>query len=151
MEFWRRREDVGVDGLDLDLVGPFKQAQQKLEGSKYITGSMVIPMLEEIRDNLRSARMHYSAEQSPLGSVVVDAVIEAFNVRFGDGTEICVLKEGPARLHARAGGGDLSRRAKCALSTWYPAYAAAAGMGSGPKLARRPRPQGARGEVGSSP
>ena len=58
---------------------------------------MVIPMLEEIRENLRSARMHYSAEQSPLGSAVVDAVIEAFNVRFGDGTEICVLKEGPAR------------------------------------------------------
>ena len=41
--------------------------------------------------------MHYSSEQSPLGSAVVDAVIEAFNVRFGDGTEICVLKEGPAR------------------------------------------------------
>jgi len=80
-----------------DVVGPFKQAQQKLEGSKYITGSMVIPMLEEIRENLRSARMHYSVEQSPLGSAVVDAVIEAFNVRFGDGTEICVLKEGPAR------------------------------------------------------
>ena len=62
---------------------------------------MVIPILEEIRENLHITRMHNSSEQSPLGcklgSAVVDTVIEAFNVRFGDGTEICVLKEGPGR------------------------------------------------------
>ena len=65
-----------------------------------------------------------------------------------------VLKEGPARQprgHTQERGGDLSRRAQCALSTWYPAYAAAAGMVSGANHARRPRPQGARGEAGSSP
>ena len=74
----------------------FKLAQEKLEGEKYITGSLVVPTIEGIRNDLYMTRLSF--HDSPKGLVVMDAVIAGFEMRFGDGKNVCeVDQEGPSR------------------------------------------------------
>ena len=54
---------------------------------------MAIPIVEELRESLRSTRMHYSTINAPCGVKILEDIIEGFNKRFGDGTHITELRE----------------------------------------------------------
>jgi hypothetical protein len=80
-----------------EMLEPFKIAQEKLEGSQYVTSSLVIPVVEEIRCKLQSTLEHYDSDEAPTSVTLLQRVITGFNLRFGDGSHICELKEGPKR------------------------------------------------------
>jgi len=52
---------------------------------------MVIPIIEELRESLRSTRVHYTTIDAPCGVKILKDIIEGFDKRFGDGThtELC--------------------------------------------------------------
>jgi len=55
---------------------------------------MVIPIIEELRESLRSTRVHYTTIGAPRGVKILEDIIEGFDKRFGDGTHITELREG---------------------------------------------------------
>jgi len=55
---------------------------------------MVIPIIEELRESLRSTRVHCTTIHAPRGVKILEGIIEGFNKRFGDGTHITELREG---------------------------------------------------------
>ena len=55
---------------------------------------MVIPIIEELRESLRSTRVHYTTIDAPCGVKILEDIIECFNNRFGDATHITELREG---------------------------------------------------------
>ena len=57
---------------------------------------MVIPMIEELGESLRSIRVHYTTIDAPRGVKILEDIIEGFNKRFGDGTHT-ELREGHGR------------------------------------------------------
>jgi len=68
-----------------------------LEGQKYLTSSMAIPIIEELRESLRSTRMHYTTINAPRGVEILEDIIEGFNKCFGDSAHITELREGHCR------------------------------------------------------
>ncbi len=42
--------------MGVDVLKPFMMTQVQLEGEKYVTGSLTIPMIEELRVGLQAAR-----------------------------------------------------------------------------------------------
>ena len=58
---------------------------------------MVIPIIEELRESLRSTRVHYTTIGAPRGVKILEDIIEGFDKRFGDGTHITELREGHGR------------------------------------------------------
>ena len=54
---------------------------------------MVIPIIKELRESLRSTRGHYTTIDALRGVKILEDIIESFNKRFGDGTHITVLLE----------------------------------------------------------
>ena len=68
-----------------------------IEGQKYLTSSMAIPIIEELRESLRSTRMHYTTIDAPCGVKILEDIIEGFDKRFGDGTHITEFREGHDR------------------------------------------------------
>jgi len=69
------------------------KAQLNIEGQKYLTSSMAIPIIEEHRESLRSTRMHYTTINAPRGVKILEDIIEGFDKRFGDGTHITEFRE----------------------------------------------------------
>jgi len=55
---------------------------------------MVIPIIKELRESLRSTRVHCTTIDAPCGVKILEDIIEGFNKRFGDGTHITELREG---------------------------------------------------------
>ena len=49
---------------------------------------MAITIIEELRESLRSTRMHYTTIDAPRGVEILEDIIEGFDKRFGDGTHI---------------------------------------------------------------
>jgi len=74
----------------------FKLAQETMEGELYITGSRVVAILEKIRADLILTRLEWA--DSEKGTRVSTSVIEGFETRFGDGSNVCEVDwEGPSR------------------------------------------------------
>ena len=70
-----------------EIVMAFKLAQETLEGELYITGSRVVATLEKIRADLILTRLEWA--DSEKGTRVLTSVIEGFETRFGDGSNVC--------------------------------------------------------------
>jgi len=58
---------------------------------------MVIPVIEELRESLRSTRVYYTTIDAPRGVKILEDMIEGFDKRLGDGTHITELCEGHGR------------------------------------------------------
>ena len=58
---------------------------------------MAIPIIEELRESLCSARMHYTTINAPRGVKILEDIIEGFDKCFGDGTHITEFREGHGR------------------------------------------------------
>jgi len=58
---------------------------------------MVILIIEELRESLRSTRVNYTTIDAPRGVKILEDIIEGFDKRFGDGTHITELREGHSR------------------------------------------------------
>ena len=63
-------------------------AQRLLEGEKYVTCSLVITMIEEIRESFKVTLANFNTLQAPRGVKVLETVIVEFNKRFGDGINV---------------------------------------------------------------
>ena len=48
---------------------------------KYLTSSMVIPIIEELCESLRSTRIHYTTIDAPRGVKILKDIIEGFDKR----------------------------------------------------------------------
>ena len=72
-------------------------AQRFLEGEKYVTCSLVIVMIEEIRESFKATLANFNTLQAPRGVKVLETVIIEFNKRFGDGINVTEFREGPGR------------------------------------------------------
>lgn len=90
------------------ILQPFMQAQKDLEGSKYVTGSMTIPKIAELRDGLEAAIVDLrnvaqtglkDTTKEAMQAVLPDAeaLWEDFKNRWGDGSSILEYKEGRRR------------------------------------------------------
>ena len=90
------------------LLEPFMEAQKKLEGADYVTGSLTIPTIGDLRvglraaiDNLRNVDGGYIAPVVREAMAVVlpdaEALWKDFVNRWGDGTATLKYKEGPRR------------------------------------------------------
>jgi len=79
-----------------EIVMVFKLAQETLEGEVYITGSRVVAILEKIRTDLILTRLEWA--DSEKGTRVLTSVIEEFETRFSDGSNVCEVDcEDPSR------------------------------------------------------
>ena len=81
----------------LEICVAFKVVQKTLEGEKYVTCSLVIPMMEEIRESLRSSRASFVENEAPRGVRLMDDLKVEFDKRFGDGTHVTNFREGPCQ------------------------------------------------------
>jgi uncharacterized protein YhfF len=72
-------------------------AQRLLEGEKYVTCSLVIAMIEEIRESFKATLANFNILQAPRGVKVLETVIVEINKRFGDGINVTEFREGPGR------------------------------------------------------
>jgi len=72
-------------------------AQRLLEGEKYVTCSLLIVMIEEIRESFKATLANCNTLQAPCGVKVLETVIIKFNKRFGDGIKVTKFREGPGR------------------------------------------------------
>jgi len=74
----------------------FKLAQETLESELYITGSCAVAILEKIRTDLILTRLEWA--DSEKATRVLTSVIESFETRFGNGSNVCEVDcEGPSR------------------------------------------------------
>ena len=48
--------DWWVSEVGVDVLKPFMMTQVQLEGEKYVTGSLTIPMVDQLRVRLQEAR-----------------------------------------------------------------------------------------------
>jgi hypothetical protein len=90
---------VGVTGGE-EVLRPLMLAMVELEGQKYVTGSLVIPMVEAIRKGLKEATQCLKELSQSIGEQVLEngkdfnmesilgAMIEDFESRWGDGLDI---------------------------------------------------------------
>ena len=58
---------------------------------------MVIPIIEELRESLRSTRVHFTTIDAPRGVKILEDIIAGFDKRFGNGSHITELREGHDR------------------------------------------------------
>eukprot|EP00752_Nemacystus_decipiens_P015390 g13723.t1 len=90
------------------ILRPFMQAQKDLEGAKYVTGSMTVPKIGELRDGLEAAIADLKATdqlgirastKEAMEAVLPDAeaLWEDFLNRWGDGSNILEYREGKRR------------------------------------------------------
>ena len=93
--------DRWVLEVGVDVVKPFMMTQVQLEGEKYVTGSLTIPMIEQLRVGLQTARDRLQEFETAVGDVapfsmgeILDGMIEDFNNRWGDGSDLLVFKYG---------------------------------------------------------
>ena len=69
----------------------------KIENLEHGTSSMVIPIIEELRESLRSTRVHFTTIDAPRGVKILEDIIAGFDKRFGNGSHITELREGHGR------------------------------------------------------
>jgi len=62
-----------------------------------VTCSLVIAMIEEIRESFKATLANFNTLQAPRGVKVLESVIVEFNKRFGDGMSVTEFREGPGR------------------------------------------------------
>jgi hypothetical protein len=85
------------------MLTPCMLAQENLEGSKYVTGSLVIPFIHDVRKALNKVvqeSFDYEKGQTGEDEVIESgarAMMDIFENKWGDGTEICTYQEGPKR------------------------------------------------------
>ena len=72
-------------------------SQCLLEGEKYVTCSLVIAMIQEIRESFKATLANFNTLQAPRGVKVLETVIIKFNERFRDGINVIEFREGPTR------------------------------------------------------
>ena len=73
----------------------FKVVQETLEVELYITGTCVVAILEKSRTDLILTRLEWADLEK--GTRVLTSVIEGFETRFGDGSNVCEVDcEGPS-------------------------------------------------------
>ena len=70
-----------------EIVVAFKLAQETLEDEFYSTGSRIVAILEKIRAVFILTRLEWA--DSEKGTRVLTTVIEGFETRFGDGSNVC--------------------------------------------------------------
>ena len=80
-----------------EQAGALYVAQLLLEGEILVTSSRVIPMIEEIHENFKSTLTNFNTVGALRGVKVLETVTIEFNKRFGDGTNITEVREGPGR------------------------------------------------------
>ena len=113
-------EDWRVLELILPVLEPFMEAQTVLEGHKYVTGSLVIPTVHDLRQGLKGAirevqgmpcasegedddelGVMLAADDNELAVSAVrkcaEPLLEDFNERWGDGKTNLVYEEGKRR------------------------------------------------------
>lgn len=100
-------EHWAVLEMILPILEPFMHTQTLLEGRKYVTGSLVVPFIHDLRDNLESAMLDLEiappsndADVNKARAAVmpcVKALHKDFINRWGDGSDILTYKEGPRR------------------------------------------------------
>jgi len=74
----------------------FKLVQQTLEGEFYIMDSRVVAILQKIRADLILTCLEWA--DSEKGTCLLTSVIEGFETRSGDGSNVCEVDcEGPSR------------------------------------------------------
>jgi hypothetical protein len=87
------------------LLEPFMMVQELLEGERYVTISLVIPLIFALREKLKDVVETYRdiCESRPDDDVATRVLptatkmLQVFNEKFGDGTRICSYDEGPRR------------------------------------------------------
>ncbi|CAM9499597.1 unnamed protein product, partial [Sphacelaria rigidula] len=110
-------EDWRVLELIHPVLEPFMVAQGTLEDHKYVTGSLVIPTVHDLREGLQEAirevsgmRCVFGEDNDERGAILDDddravsavrncakALLNDFNERWGDGTTNLVCKKGKRR------------------------------------------------------
>jgi hypothetical protein len=58
---------------------------------------MAIPIIEELRESLRSDCIHYTTVNDPRGVKILEDIIEGFNKCFDYGTHITEFRDGHGR------------------------------------------------------
>ena len=98
--------DWWVIEVGQEVLRPFQVAQVMLEGEKYVTGSLVIPMVEELREGLSNAQERVQSISAAIGEqkmedgtdfnmgAILDAMVEDFEERWGDGSNLLEFKYG---------------------------------------------------------
>ncbi|CAM9932863.1 unnamed protein product, partial [Scytosiphon promiscuus] len=99
--------DWAVLEMILPVLEPFMDTQLQLEGRKYVTGSLVVPYIHQLRNNLEGVMLDLETEPASDDAVVnnaraavepcVKALHKDFINRWGDGSEILTYKEGTRR------------------------------------------------------
>lgn len=99
--------DWAVLEMILPVLEPFMHCQLLLEGRKYVTGSLVVPFIHDLRTNLEEAM--FDLETAPASDdddvtkaraavmPCVRALHKDFINRWGDGSKILTYTEGPRR------------------------------------------------------
>jgi hypothetical protein len=83
------------------LLRPFTAYQKFLEGEKYVTGSLVIPAIYDLRQGLHDVIDNYlDIPEDKTLEGVGEEMLSVLNAKWGDGTDICTYKEGPRRQRA---------------------------------------------------
>ena len=87
------------------VLEPFMMVQELLEGEKYVTISLIIPLIYDLRNKLKRVVDLYTliCNGSDATGVALKVLptatkmLEVFNEKFGDGSRICSYDEGPRR------------------------------------------------------
>ena len=99
--------DWEVLKMILSVLEPFRHTQTLLEGRKYVTGSLVVPFIYDLRNSLDDAIEDLNdlppssdADVSTAKAAVmpcINALRDDFIKRWGDGSDILIYTEGPRR------------------------------------------------------
>lgn len=81
------------------LLEPFMIVQRTLEGEKYVSNSLVIPLISEVRDKLRKAVDGVAGEPGAPDAIkdAAQRMLTIYEEKWGDGSDICTYMEGPRR------------------------------------------------------
>ena len=103
--------DCAVLTLTLPILEPFMHTQTLLEGAKYVTGSLVVPFMYDLRENLDAAIEDLEglpdsndADVNTARAAVMPCVValrKDFVNRWGDGRNILTYREGLRRQPRR--------------------------------------------------
>lgn len=82
------------------LLEPFMMVQEFLEGEKYVTISLTIPLVHDLRCKLQNVISAYTDVDTDVARKVLPTAVEmlkVFNEKFGYGWSTCSYGEGPRR------------------------------------------------------
>jgi hypothetical protein len=95
-------EDWSVIEEGVKLLKPFMLFQQSLEGDKYVTGSLAIPLIHDLRVGLTTVVSDGTStgDDSSTGHIlsgVGERLLGVFCDKFGDGSKVYKYSEGNRR------------------------------------------------------